>query len=68
MKTLEPHQQRVIDEKTALDENLEKLCLFCYGRTFETLPLLERERLNVQRHLMCQYSAVLGARIAAFGG
>lgn len=59
-------QQRVVDEKAALDQKLEALCLFSYGRTFETLPLMERERLNMQRHLMTCYSAVLGARIAAF--
>ena len=59
-------QQRVVNEKAELDEKLEKLCLFCYGHTFETLPLMERERLNQQRHIMTSYSAILGARIAAF--
>lgn len=63
---LEDHQLRVINEKEELDDRLEKLCLFCYGRTFQTLPLMERERLNQQRHLMMNYSAILGARIAAF--
>jgi hypothetical protein len=65
---LQPYQQRVVQEKAELDEKLEKLCLFCYSRTFEELPLMERERLNQQRHIMTSYSAILGARIAAFGG
>lgn len=62
----QPHQQRVIEEKRELDERLEKLCLFSNGNTFPTLPILEQERLNTQRHLMCMLSAVLGERIAAF--
>ena len=62
----QPHQQRVVDEKRELDERLEKLCLFSNGNTFPTLPILEQERLNTQRHLMCILSAVLGERIAAF--
>ena len=64
---MQDFQQRVVTEKAELDEKLENLCLFCcYGRTFETLPLMERERLNQQRHVMTSYSAILGARIAAF--
>ncbi len=66
MKTRTEWQQRVVEEKEQLDARLEKLCLFCYSQAFESLPLLERERLNMQRHLMTCYSAVLGARIAAF--
>ena len=59
-------QLRVIREKATLDENLEKLCLFTNGNTFPTLPIMEQERLNTQRHLMCALSGVLGARISAF--
>jgi len=61
-----PHQQRVVDEKAELDDRLDKLCLFSNGRTFAGLPIVEQERMNTQRHLMCALSAVLGARIAAF--
>ena len=64
---MQDFQQRVVDEKAALDEKLEKLCLFCYrAKTFESLPIMEQERLNQQRHVMTVYSAILGARIAAF--
>ena len=63
---MQPHQQRVVDEKLELDEKLDKLCLFSNGNTFATLPIMEQERLNTQRHLMCLLSAVLGERISAF--
>jgi len=63
---MQDFQERVVKEKAELDEKLEALCLFCHGRTFETLPLMERERLNQQRHTMTVYSSILGARIAAF--
>lgn len=61
-----PHLERVVTEKNELDEKLEKLCLFAHSQTFAGLPLIEQERMNLQRHLMTGYSAVLGARIAAF--
>jgi hypothetical protein len=63
---LQPHQQRVVAEKTELDEKLAKLDAF--GRTplFASLPADEQGRLNRQHSLMEQYSAVLGERIAAF--
>lgn len=58
------YKERAIQEKKELDERLEKLCLFSHSRTFASLPILEQERMNVQRHLMTLYSSVLGARIA----
>ena len=63
---MQPHQQRVVDEKAELDEKLTKLDAF--GRTllFASLPPDEQGRLNRQHSLMEQYSAVLGERIAAF--
>jgi hypothetical protein len=65
---LQPYQQRVVEEKADLDAKLERLCNFCWGPQFDALPVMERERLNLQRHTMTTYSAILGARIAAFGG
>ena len=63
---MQPHQQRVVDEKAELDEKLTKLDAF--GRTplFASLPADEQGRLSHQHSLMEQYSAVLGERIAAF--
>lgn len=63
---LEPHQQRVVDEKAELDARLEKLSLFKHSRTFASLPIIEQERMNTQGHLMCALSSVLGERIASF--
>lgn len=63
---LAPHQQRVVDEKQELDEKREKLGAFKNSGLFASLPWQEQERLNTQAHVMTMYSAVLGARIAAF--
>ncbi len=62
----QPHQQRVVDEKNELDEKRKKLGEFKNGDVFPRLPWQEQERLNTQAHVMTLYSAVLGARIAAF--
>jgi hypothetical protein len=63
---LQPHQQRVVDEKRELDEKREKLGAFKHTIVFEKLPWQEQERLNTQAHIMTMYSAILGERIAAF--
>ena len=63
---LQPHQQRVVAEKTELDEKLTKLDAFGRTALFASLPADEQGRLNRQHSLMEQYSAVLGERIAAF--
>ncbi len=59
-------QQRIIDEKTLLDERREKLGEIKNTRLFVALPWQEQEQLNTQAHLMTAYSAVLGERIANF--
>lgn len=66
MKTYQPHQQRVIDEKAELDDRRSKLAAFLYTGTFEALDAAERERLEKQLRLMTSYSDVLGERIEAF--
>lgn len=67
--TVQPHQQRVIDEKAALDKNAKALSNFIgLNPVFETLDPAEQERMKVQNDLMWQYSEILGQRIAAFGG
>ena len=64
---MQPHQQRVVDEKTELDTKANALSQFIgHSPIFETLDAAEQERLKVQNDLMWQYSEVLGARIAAF--
>lgn len=62
-----PHQQRVIDEKTELDERANKLSDFIGNNPlFERIDPAEQERMKVQNDIMWQYSEILGARIAAF--
>lgn len=63
----QPHQQRVAQEKTELDEKANALSKFIgENPVFEGLPLEEQERLKVQNDLMWQYSEILGLRISAF--
>lgn len=62
-----PHQQRVVDEKSELDEKLTKLGEFINSSPIYTgLPEAERERLVRQKSCMGEYSEILGERIAAF--
>lgn len=64
---MQPHQQRVVDEKTELDTKANALSNFIgHSPIFATLDAAEQERLKVQNDLMWQYSEVLGARITAF--
>lgn len=66
MSNILPHQQRVIDEKTELDDKISRLKPFFTSAIFAGLPQPERERMCRQLPLMEQYSEVLGERIAAF--
>lgn len=64
---LQPHQQRVVDEKTELDDKLLKLKAFIDGnKIFVSLPDEEKERLVRQHRCMTEYSDILGERIIAF--
>jgi hypothetical protein len=65
---LQPHQQRVVDEKTELDAKATALSKFIgENPIFDTIDAAEQERLREQCEVMWQYSEILGARIAAFG-
>ena len=63
---MQPHQQRVVDEKAELDGRREKLRTFLMGEMVKTLPPDEHERLSRQYSIMVQYSVVLRERIEAF--
>ena len=66
-KTMLPHQERVVEEKAALDEKIGKLFVFITGEKFKTtVSLEEQQRLKLQCNLMTAYSMVLGMRIDAF--
>ena len=59
-------QQRVYDEKMALDIKLSALRMFLHGVVFYELPSSEQARLLRQENLMTCYSEVLGERISEF--
>lgn len=63
---MQPHQERVVTEKTELDDKLTKLNAFIAGKTYNGLPEDERTRLARQAEIMKDYSDVLSDRIAAF--
>ena len=61
------HQQRVADEKAALDKKAKALSAFIgTSNTFIKLDIDEQQRLKIQCEIMWQYSEILGQRIAAF--
>ena len=63
---MQPHQQRVVDEKTELDARLVNLNKFFSTEIFSKLPEDEATRLSKQASTMADYSNILGERIAAF--
>lgn len=64
---MQPHQQRVVDEKAARDQEIGALQDFiAHSPVFETLSPAERGRLTTQCHIMCQLSAILDERIQHF--
>lgn len=66
-RNLQPHQSRVVAEKTELDAKATTLSKFIgTSPMFDLLDPAEQERLKEQNDVMWQYSEILGARIAAF--
>jgi uncharacterized protein YdcH (DUF465 family) len=65
---MQPHQQRVFDEKNELDQKIEKLKTFTGGEVLPTLPEAEQDHLTRQLACMQEYSSILGERISGFGG
>ena len=63
---MKDYQQRVVTEKRELDERREKLDVFIRTELFQTLPVAEQHLMIRQLSIMCQYSKVLGDRIALF--
>ena len=61
------YQQRVVDEKVALDEKIEKLDKFIGGDIFKALSDCEQTLLARQITIMIEYSVILGKRISEFG-
>lgn len=63
---MQPHQQRVVDEKADLDGKIDRLTAFLDAGRPEFVPMEEWQRMHEQRALMRGYSRILGERIAAF--
>ena len=63
---MQPHEQRVVDEKTELDARLERLRHFMTTGVFRSLDNLERDLMWRQAAYMSAYSQTLGERIATF--
>lgn len=60
------HQQRVVDEKSDLDDKAAKLSGFLDSSIFQSLDWREQGRLREQLAVMKRYSAILGERIENF--
>ena len=63
---MEPHQERVIEERNQLDVKRMKLRAFIGGTVWRGLPEAEQSRLNRQLEAMTLYSDILAERINAF--
>ena len=62
----EPWQQRVVDEKTELDERIRRLGNFLVTPQCINLPFDDRCLLLQQSNTMRAYSIILGHRIERF--
>jgi len=64
---MQPYQQRVIDERAALDKKRFDLDNFIeHNPQFQQLPQEEQRRLKRQANVMRDYSTILSYRIRAF--
>ncbi len=63
---LQPHQKRVINEKTELDGKIAKLKVFVGTQTYQEADVSEQYRLRDQLDAMEKYSQCLKERIAVF--
>lgn len=63
---MQPYQQRVVDEKSELDDKLDKLAKFIGSPSFTSLDKEEQMLLICQKVAMRIYSTILEDRITAF--
>ena len=63
---LQPYQQRVVDEKEAIDKKRADLSVFIEGPMFSTVHPFEQDRLRSQLGIMKEYSYILGLRISSY--
>lgn len=67
-KGLEPHEVRVVQERTELVEKITKLHQFMSSDSYSTLKELDKINLVRQEQAMITYSEVLLERINSFEG
>lgn len=66
-KELQPHQQRVVDEKNELADKVTKLAAFILDNPiFTTLEASEQKDMHIQLFCMENYLNVLERRINRF--
>lgn len=63
---MKQYKERVVTEKTDLDVKISNLEIFVNGELFKAVPPKEQSRMNRQLRAMCEYSLILGERIANF--
>lgn len=63
---MQPYQQRVVNEKSKLDEKIKKLSEFIESNHFARVDQDEQVRMRQQLRAMQTYSDVLYDRIDAF--
>ena len=65
-QTMQPYQQRVIEEKTELDDKIAKLDYFRVSGEMSKIPVDQQDLLNLQYNAMVTYSIILELRIKSF--
>ena len=63
---MQPHEQRVVEERDDLLTKMRKLSDFMGGQIFSNLPYEDRKLLQIQHHAMTAYAEVLSTRIGRF--
>jgi hypothetical protein len=66
MNPLEPYQQRVVGERSQLNEKVQQLDAFIWGHLFNSLPSEEKARLIQQLGFMKAYRQILDDRIVVW--
>lgn len=65
---MEPHVQRMVEERDQLEERMNKATDFTRTDTFAALELMDRDLLNSQIVSMSAYLSTLNVRIARATG
>ena len=65
---MQPHQQRVLEEKTLLGSKIERLTAFVEGEFMQSIGIDDQVDLRVQLAQMTAYHETLGRRISRFVG